>query len=91
MDQLNKLKSDLFTKLQIQYKNLINELREMPIAEVFKNPGFMNLDQGIMWFEKGIHLLQVETTAPSNSEDKTPKIDEGACYMLCEDDPNKLN
>jgi len=73
MDTVNKLKQELLAELNVQYKNLINSLRAMPVSDNFKNPGFLNLDQGLMWFEKGIHLIQVQTAAelPPNEEPKT--------------------
>lgn len=66
MDSLAKLKADLLAELGVQYKNLVTSLRAMPVAQEFKSPGFMNLDQGLMWFEKGIHLLQLQTATPES-------------------------
>lgn len=60
MDTLNKLKTEFLSELNVQYKNLINFLQMLPVNQQFKNYGFMNLDQGIMWFHKGIEILQIE-------------------------------
>ncbi len=86
MDTVSKLKSELFAELHIQYKNLITSLRAMPINDVFKNPGFQNLDQGMMWFEKGIHNIQVETAVPQSSPDSQKPVinDDGSCNA-CEE------
>lgn len=60
MDQLIKLKSDYLAEVNIQYKNLINSLQNIPVNQQFKAHAFQNLDQGIMWFQKGIEILQIE-------------------------------
>lgn len=57
---LSKLKLDYLTEISIQYKNLINSLQNIPVNQQFKNHAFQNLDQGIMWFQKGIEFLTVE-------------------------------
>lgn len=76
MDQLTKLKETYLAELNVQYKNLIAFLQTLPISENFKNYGFINLDQGLMWMEKGISFLQVQQTPPEVKKDEPQVIDE---------------
>jgi hypothetical protein len=61
MDELERVKNKLMTEISVQYKNLIDLLSNLPVSEKFKEYGFQNLDQGIMWFQKSIELLQRPT------------------------------
>jgi hypothetical protein len=58
MDALAKLKADLLAELNVQYKNLIAFLQNAPLNLQFKNYAYQNLDQGIMWIQKAIELIQ---------------------------------
>lgn len=59
MDELLNKKNQLLSELSIQYKNLVNFLMTVPVDQQFKAYAFQNLDQGIMWFHKGIELLNL--------------------------------
>lgn len=60
MDEFDKFKQTLLAELTVQYKNLVSFLQTLPINQNFKSNGFQNLDQGLMWMEKGIAILQKE-------------------------------
>lgn len=74
MDTLAKLKLDYITEISVQYKNLVNSLQNIPVNQQFKTFGFMNLDQGIMWFQKGIEILTIEENKePEKELEKEPE------------------
>ena len=72
MDESTKVKNDLMTELNVQYRNLVNFLVTLPINQKFKDHCFQNLDQGIMWAQKGIELLVLTKKEDSAPEVKAP-------------------
>lgn len=60
MDSIEKLKLQYLSELNTQYKNLINSISVMDINKQFKSNAFQNLDQGVMWIQKGIEILQLQ-------------------------------
>lgn len=72
MDELLNTKNQLISELGIQYKNLINFLQTLPVNQQFKSHGFMNLDQGMMWFQKAIELLQIDQVQENKVSDILP-------------------
>lgn len=72
MDAISKLKADLLSELNVQYKNLIAFIQNAPLNQQFKGYAYQNLDQGVMWLQKAIEFLQAdakqEETQPSCSE-----------------------
>ncbi len=60
MDELLKTRNELMLQLNVQYSNLVNFLNTLPINQKFKEHCFQNLDQGVMWAQKGIEFLQIE-------------------------------
>lgn len=65
MDNLINYKAQLMSELNVQYKNLIQFLAQLPIGQKFKDFGFQNLDQGVMWIQKGIEIIQSDNTKES--------------------------
>lgn len=75
MNELDKLKQKLLAELSVQYKNLVTFLSQVPISSAFRQYGFQNFDQGLMWFEKGIALIEQDEQKPdleSNQENNEP-------------------
>jgi hypothetical protein len=83
MEDLVKRKIELLTELNVHYKNLILFLNSTAINQAFKAHGFQNLDQGVMWFQKGIELLESPQQSQPSSIDKvldTKPIESGAIF-----------
>lgn len=70
MDELQKLRSQLLTELNINYKNLVSFLQKVPVNAQFKTFCFQNLDQGIFWMQKGIELLNMAPPEKKEEEEK---------------------
>ena len=76
MDELLNKKNQLMSELNIQYKNLVNFLVQVPVNQKFKEHGFQNLDQGMMWFQKGIEILEIDKTQENSTSEMTRNPDE---------------
>lgn len=76
MEPLVKIKLEYLTEVSIQYKNLVNSLQNIPVSQQFKNNAFMNLDQGIMWFQKGIEIMTIEENKAPEEKLEPDLVDE---------------
>ncbi len=76
MDELLNKKNQLMQELNIQYKNLVNFLVQVPVNQKFKEHGFQNLDQGMMWFQKGIEILEIDNKQENTTNEAVKNIDE---------------
>ena len=74
MDELQKIKDKLLLELGVHYNSLLNFITDnnkLPLNPIFKQYAFLNLDQGLMWIEKGINLLQLPS--PDEIKNKNNK------------------
>lgn len=67
---MDEVKKNLKIEMTAQYNNLIQFLNKIPMHEKLKEHCFQNLDQGIMWCEKGIDSLILNTTPPQQEENQ---------------------
>ena len=89
MDNLDKLKTQYLTELNVHYRDLINFLQSLPVNQLFKANAFLNLDQGIMWVQKGIELVTVQTEAPAEATTLTEAIAQEEALTIDECTPLK--
>ena len=67
---MDDIKKNLKIELGAQYSNIVNFVNKIPMHEKIKEHCFQNLDQGLMWCEKGIDNLVLEQKQPLPEENK---------------------